>query len=940
MKVLEYDELDLTGVKAQYQKLRRMLEQDDFRSAEVKKLAQGGYYRAKLDHSNRLLFRIGRHGGERYALILEVIRNHAYDKSRFLSGAVIDEDRLEALFAESLHDEVLPELPYVNPQHGRFHLLDKVISFDEAQEAIYRLPPPVLIIGSAGSGKTALTLEKLKQVEGDALYVTLSAYLAQNARELYYANGYDNERQQLDFLSLREFLETFRVPRGREIDYTSFRGWFERHRQQAGFCDAHQLFEEFRGVLTGQDADAPWLSREQYLALGVKQSIFLEAERERVYALFEKYRAFLAESGRYDANLLAHEYLGLCEPRYDFVVVDEVQDLTNVQLTLILKSLRRPGQFLLCGDSNQIVHPNFFSWSRLKTLFYRDEALEAREITRILHTNYRSAPRVTALANTLLKIKQSRFGSIDRESNYLISSVAADGGSVALLPAKDAMRRELNDKTRHSTRYAVLVMRDEHKAEARKLFQTPLLFSIQEAKGLEYENIILLDFVSGERKRFGAIAEGVNREDLTGDELRYARGRDKTDKSLEAYKFFINALYVAVTRATQNVYLLESEVGHPLLCLLGLDQAREQLGLARQDSSLEEWQREARRLELQGKQEQAEAIRKTVLREKTVPWEVMTPERFAETLAKALDPKQISKKPRQHIEEYAACHDDVRLMRDLHRIGWSDRRNERLHGLMAGLARKHFAAFEGRHFKDVLRNTEQYGVDYRNAMNQTPLMIAARVGNVALVEALLERGADPALTDGHACSAYHLALRRAYLDEAFARGAFAALHARLAPPSVDVESVERLWKLDAHTMEWFVLNSMIALFRTKLEFRVRRSAAALAGFSTRDFIDAVQHFPESVLHASRKKRTYWNSVLARNEVGSDYAYNRRLFLRTVHGAYLLHPALALRRGEGWVPVYDALNLELLRRYPESEFYDPAAILLDWIAERLPGGGER
>ena len=36
---------------------------------------------------------------------------------------------------------------------------DKVLSFDEAQEALYRLPSPIAIIGSAGSGKTALALE-------------------------------------------------------------------------------------------------------------------------------------------------------------------------------------------------------------------------------------------------------------------------------------------------------------------------------------------------------------------------------------------------------------------------------------------------------------------------------------------------------------------------------------------------------------------------------------------------------------------------------------------------------------------------------------------------------------------------------------------------------------------------------------------------------------
>ena len=46
------------------------------------------------------------------------------------------------------------------------------------------------------------------------------------------------------------------------------------------------------------------------------------------------------------------------------VVVDEVRDLTTIQLQLILTALREPHQFLLCGDANQIVHPNFFPGRR------------------------------------------------------------------------------------------------------------------------------------------------------------------------------------------------------------------------------------------------------------------------------------------------------------------------------------------------------------------------------------------------------------------------------------------------------------------------------------------------------------------------------------------------------------------------------------------------
>ena len=144
MNILEYSGLDTLRHKESYQKVTAAIMRDDFRSAEVKKLVNvghGAYYRAKLDYANRLLFTIIRHGDAVYALMLEVIENHAYDKSRFLRGAQVDEDKLPRVEATVAAGEAQP-VRYVHPERREIHLLDKVISFDDAQEAVYRLPRP------------------------------------------------------------------------------------------------------------------------------------------------------------------------------------------------------------------------------------------------------------------------------------------------------------------------------------------------------------------------------------------------------------------------------------------------------------------------------------------------------------------------------------------------------------------------------------------------------------------------------------------------------------------------------------------------------------------------------------------------------------------------------------------------------------------------------
>ncbi|WP_219079201.1 UvrD-helicase domain-containing protein [Vibrio parahaemolyticus] len=214
-----------------------------------------------------------------------------------------------------------------------------------------------------------MLLEKMKLAVGHVLYVSHSPYLVQNAREQYYSDNYHNDQQeQVDFLSFTEYLETIQVPEGREVTRQDFQAWYQRVGDKK--LIAQKVYEEFKGVLTGPSIHSPWLDKTDYLGLGIKQSLFEHQERERVYGLFEKYLRFLHESKLFDVNIISQQYLQKVSPKYDFVVIDEVQDLTNTQLMLILKSLHSPTDFLLCGDANQIVHPNFFSWAKLKSLFF------------------------------------------------------------------------------------------------------------------------------------------------------------------------------------------------------------------------------------------------------------------------------------------------------------------------------------------------------------------------------------------------------------------------------------------------------------------------------------------------------------------------------------------------------------------------------------------
>ncbi|EGF6523556.1 hypothetical protein IC066_004424 [Salmonella enterica] len=894
MQILIYQTLSPSDIPG-FDRFSRAIVHADFRAADARKI-DTNLYRARLGRKSRLLFSLYRYHQEVYCLVLEYLPDHRYDKSRFLhKSVVVDEDKCVPLSDSDIAGS--PELPYVNPRNSRFIIQDKVISFDDEQQAVCDTSPPLVITGPAGSGKTALILEKMKQAEGSALYVSLSPWLVSSARDLYYAGMDDDDERQVTFLSFREFLESLHIPPGREVTVAEFEQWFSRHNRGTPFRSAHAMLEEFRGVLTAAVNASPALSLDEYLSLGIRQSIFPPEQRAAVYQLFERYRTWLKQENLYDLNLLSHQYSERVTPAYDFLLIDEVQDMTAVQIHLLLQSLTRPGAFLLCGDANQIVHPNFFSWSALKTLFFEHRGLMSSDYLRILNTTYRNAPQITRLAGQLLTLKQRRFGAIDRESYFHPESRSLQQGDVILLPDSDHIRQQFNEKTGRSVRHAVIVMHAEQKSLARRLFSTPLVFSVQEAKGLEYENVILFNMVSDESRMFRDICGDLTPADLQ-QPGKYSRGKDKRDRSLELYKFYINALYVAMTRATRHVYLLESEPHHPLFSLLEL-QGRDREDIRADVSSREDWQQQAHQLQLQGKDEQARTILDTVLQQKTVPWTVITRHDYR-TLC---SPMPEDKNQQLFLMEYSSVYHFYPCLTRLWLEEFKPARQS-VEKSARQLEQKYFRNYGMRNPVAVMRATDKYGVNHRNVFNLTPLMMAVRAGNPDLTGTLLQHGADISLTGSDGLTAWHTVLWQTVCDPRFARQKCSELYPLVCPPSMAVQTDGRLKVIDRHHPTFFLLNLMMALFYTGLG----RALAIWSAWTAKELAEGCGCFPPGLLPAHRQQQKYVSALLSRHEVSRDAPDNWHLFLRLRRGKYIISPRLHLRCGEQWVPVYDLLGL--------------------------------
>lgn len=905
MRVLEFHELVTSKVQKQYKKVLSYLQEGNFASVDLKKLTGTPFYRAKLDDTNRLLLQFGKYNNEPVLLILEVILNHNYSGSRFLRGKRFSEQDFTPVPDLASVQASLP-LRYLNDESPLFHLLERVISFDDAQQHLYLAPLPLIIVGSAGSGKTVLTLEKLKTFEGKTLYISLSQFLTENARALTYSNGYSNDRAEIDFLSFNELLETITIPKGKEITFGPFRHWVATQRLKG--LDQRKLFEEFKGVITGQAVASEYLSEEEYLELGIKQSIFLQDERKEVYRLFRSYLELLSRSQYYDSSILATRYLKEVKPTYDFLVVDEVQDLTVAQLSLILRTLKTPTNFILVGDANQIVHPNFFSWSKVKSYIYDNRAERApADIINILRTNFRNGAEVTRISNRLLLLKQKRFGSIDKESNFLVDPSTALQGEVRLYGATPTNLKEINEKTRLSKDFAVVVPTDELKAAASLSFDTPLLFSVHEAKGLEYKHVILYGFISYAEQEYRTICEGIEEGDIDGT-IEYRRARDKSDKSLESYKFYTNILYVGLTRAVESVLIVEQEgaLTHPLYKLLDIRKSDEEISLRGEESSQEEWEREARRLQLQGKEEQAELIREKILKVEPVPWKVHTIESITERLQTGFRGTP-QKKVQLELYELALATNLPHATSFLKKQGYAFA--ERPKDGEEYLRGKYLQEYAGGTIRNLEQKLRRYGIDHRDQFGHTPLINASRLFKDELVEALLERGADLSLCGPTGLNCYRTVLREFLfadkMSEQTLKKGLRTLEL-ITPSHEKVEAFGRMHKLDPRYSEFLFLNILlVSMLSLSPELHSMRGI----GFTKDTFVRLLERLPDEVVAPRRKRGEYVNGILAKNEISSSDPWSRQLFWRTKRGFYLLNPMLRISNNGEWQDCHEFIGFK-------------------------------
>ncbi len=280
----------------------------------------------------------------------------------------------------------------------------------------------------------------------------------------------------------------------------------------------------------------PLLPRDEYLKLKEEDTALEARHREFIYSLAEEYEAYLKAHQFFDENDLARMILERdwdSLPAFDLVVVDEVQDYTEMQIFLIHRLSKNGRLLLFTGDEHQTIHPTVFSPGHMGKLYYGEHALQKRLLT----TNYRCRQCILDKVNVISALRRDCTGRRDSDVEQPETSINPGGGLVYRLRYdSETLSQLLADMAKYPD--AVVLVPDElEKQRVESLLsgvkaKHRYVFTAAEIKGVEYDFVLCFNMIGRNHDALERIlSEGKRRS--TGN------------------RYYFNLIYVAMTRARQ-----------------------------------------------------------------------------------------------------------------------------------------------------------------------------------------------------------------------------------------------------------------------------------------------------------------------------------------------------------------------------------------------------
>ncbi|CAD8049358.1 unnamed protein product [Paramecium sonneborni] len=407
-----------------------------------------------------------------------------------------------------------------------------------------------------------------------------------------------NMQKEVDF---RFFLNNFWLKKCSNIHLNPYFVWTQIYSHIKGSCNSHE-----------------------YPGHSIPQITFLhhhsnKKEFKMVYEIFIQYEKWRICEGYFDLLDIVNHILvqikqeDLSKNLIHYLFLDEIQDLPEA-LILLFEKISILGT-LYSGDTAQNICKGvgfrFLTIQDYKKIIESKDDYnyyQSKETLQILNQNFRSNFRILNLANSIVSLIEIYFPkTIDflkkQSSNFegfkpIIVNGSLDllfylfEGIINLVNSQEIQKLPL-ELGQHSV---IIVKNQESKKNVPKLFQHILVLSIEEIKGLEFENVILYNFFNDDYigelewkllQTCEIIDEEINRQTFMKSQTRestidyytsYFTGFDDKNgnviiKRMISYIKYqdelsynnsglcneLKQLYIAITRARKFLYIFDEK---------------------------------------------------------------------------------------------------------------------------------------------------------------------------------------------------------------------------------------------------------------------------------------------------------------------------------------------------------------------------------------------
>jgi len=382
------------------------------------------------------------------------------------------------------------------------------------------------------------------------------------------------------FRAFRRFLQHLLPPSERDrfsdAHYISFHRFRQLLQRTWRGYSPERCWQVIRTFIKGYHLDErdTYLEPDDYAEIPRKERTVSLEDFARIHGnVWKWYQRYTREEGKWDDQDLIRRVLQLkCyQPAYTAIFCDEAQDLTRLELQLVVRlsvfsDCDLEGQhveslpFAFAGDPLQTLNPTGFRWASLKAAVYNDAIAALSPTGRLnlemnfaeLECNYRSAPAIVGLGNLIQLWRTALFDLPELTPQR--ARQTKDSEPQKLILGHDIFAAELNAYLRDT----IVIVPCDQGGELDYARNDPVLslllppgavqagqppwnvLSAIAAKGLEFKQVVLYKF----------------------GEACHPQAWDGADAPQEEeVKYFFNKLYVAASRATERLFIVDSEEG-------------------------------------------------------------------------------------------------------------------------------------------------------------------------------------------------------------------------------------------------------------------------------------------------------------------------------------------------------------------------------------------